>query len=150
MGFQIRQARPEDAGVILNFICELAEYEKLLDDVTATEEILYESLFVKRQAEALIAEEDGIPAGFVIFFHNFSTFKGKACLYLEDLYVKPEYRGKGYGRKLLLKLVEIAKERDCNRLDWTVLKWNEPSIDFYKRLGAEPMDDWMIFRMKNL
>lgn len=147
MVFQIRQAKPDDTGIILKFICALAEYEKMLEEVTATEEILYDSLFVKKQAEALIAEEDGIPVGFAVYFHNFSTFKGKACLYLEDLFVLPEHRGKGYGKKLLLKMVEIAKERGCERFDWSVLKWNEPSIKFYKSLGAEPLDEWVTFRL---
>jgi len=147
MVFRIRQAKPDDTGVILKFICALAEYEKLRDEVTATEEILYESLFVKKQAEVLIAEEDGIPVGFAVFFHNFSTFKGKACLYLEDLFVLPEHRGKGYGKSLLMKLTEIARERDCERFDWSVLKWNEPSIRFYKSLGAEPLDEWVTFRL---
>ncbi|MPN32013.1 hypothetical protein SDC9_179488 [bioreactor metagenome] len=95
----------------------------------------------------MIAEEDGIPVGFAVYFHNFSTFKGKACLYLEDLFVLPEYRGKGYGKKLLMKMVEIAKERRCERFDWSVLKWNEPSIEFYKSLGAEPLDEWVTFRL---
>jgi len=147
MGFQIRQAGPEDVAILFKFICELAEYEKLRDDVSATEDILYESLFVKRQAEAIIAEENGVSVGFAIYFHNFSTFKGKAGLYLEDLYVRTEYRGKGYGKRLLLRLSEIAKERECERFDWAVLKWNKPSIEFYKNMGAEPLDEWVTFRL---
>lgn len=147
MEFRIREAMPDDVGIILGFICKLAEYEKLRDEVTATKEILYDSLFVKKSAEVLIAEEDYTPVGFAVYFHNFSTFKGKAGLYLEDLFVLPEHRGKGYGKKLFLSLIQIAKERGCERFDWSVLKWNEPSIKFYKSFGAEPLEDWVTFRL---
>jgi len=147
MEFIIRAAKPDDTGIILGFICQLAEYEKLKNDVTASEEILYDSLFVKKSAEVLIAEEDYKPVGFAVYFHNFSTFKGKAGLYLEDLFVLPEHRGKGYGKKLFLSLIQIAKERGCERFDWSVLKWNEPSIKFYKSFGAEPLEDWVTFRL---
>ena len=148
MSLKIRFANPADTNLIYNFICELAEYEKLRDDVTATPELLHESLFEKKQAEVLIAELPGdVPVGFALFFHNFSTFKGRACLYLEDIYIKPEYRSKGYGKQIFKELVAIAVERKCDRFDWSVLKWNEPAINFYKSLGAVPMDDWTVYRL---
>lgn len=145
--FKIRFAEKKDVPLILTFIKELADYEKLLHEVVADEAVLLESLFVKRSAEVIIGEEDGVPVGFALFFHNFSTFLGKRGLYLEDLYVKPEYRGKGYGKKLLQRLAGIAEERDCERLDWWCLDWNEPSIAFYKSLGAVPMSDFTVYRM---
>ena len=132
---------------IFNFICELALYEKLRDDVTATPEILMDSLFVKKQAEVIIAEEEGRALGFALYFHNFSTFKGKACLYLEDIFVKEEQRGRGVGKMLFKRLAQIAVERGCERFDWAVLDWNKPSIEFYKSLGACPMDEWTVFRL---
>jgi len=132
---------------IFNFICELALYEKLRDDVTATPEILMDSLFVKKQAEVIIAEEEGRALGFALYFHNFSTFKGKACLYLEDIFVKEEQRGRGVGKMLFKRLAQIAVERGCERFDWAVLDWNKPSIEFYKSLGAFPMDEWTVFRL---
>ncbi len=147
MSFTIREARPGEHGLIFEFICELAEYEKLAHDVTATPEIIRESLFVKRQAEVLIAEEDGNPVGFALFFHNFSTFKGRACLYLEDIFIRPKYRSKGYGKRLFKELAKIALDRGCERFDWAVLDWNEPSINFYKSLGAKPLDDWTVYRL---
>lgn len=143
----IRKATEGDVETIFNFICELAVYEKLRDDVTATPEILMESLFVQRQAEVIIAEEDGRALGFALFFHNFSTFKGKACLYLEDIFVKEEHRGRGIGKMLFKTLAQIAVERGCERFDWAVLDWNKPSIEFYKSLGAFPMDEWTVFRL---
>lgn len=133
--------------MIFNFICELAVYEKLRDDVTATPDILMESLFVKRQAEVIIAEEEGRALGFALYFHNFSTFKGRACLYLEDIFVKEEHRGRGIGKMLFKRLAQIAVERGCERFDWAVLDWNKPSIEFYKSLGAFPMDEWTVFRL---
>jgi GNAT superfamily N-acetyltransferase len=145
--FKIRFATKEDTGLILTFIKELADYEKLLDQVIADEQILEESLFVKKSAEVIIGEENGIPVGFALFFHNFSTFLGKSGLYLEDLYVRPECRGKGYGKDLLQKLAQIAEERSCDRLDWWCLDWNTSSTDFYKSLGAEPMSDFTVYRM---
>ncbi|MFA6770149.1 MAG: GNAT family N-acetyltransferase [Bacteroidales bacterium] len=148
MPFIIREAEPNDNQLIFNFICELAKYEKLSSDVTATPEILYESLFVKRQAEVLIGEEDGIAVGFSLFFHNFSTFKGRACLYLEDIFITPKYRGKGYGKIFLKEIAAIAVERKCDRVDWVVLNWNQPSIEFYKTLGATSMDEWILFRLQ--
>ncbi len=148
MPFIIREAEPNDNQLIFNFICELAKYEKLSSDVTATPEILYESLFVKRQAEVLIGEEDGIAVGFSLFFHNFSTFKGRACLYLEDIFITPKYRGKGYGKIFLKEIAAIAVERKCDRVGWVVINWNEPSIEFYKTLGATSMDEWILFRLQ--
>ncbi len=145
--FAIRTATENDLSLILQFIKQLAEYEKLLHEVIATEEILRKSLFEQKMAEVVIGEEDGKPVGFALFFHNFSTFLGKPGIYLEDLYVKPEYRGKGYGKKLLSHLAKLALERDCGRLDWSCLDWNEPSIKFYKSLGALPMEDWTVFRL---
>ncbi len=143
----IRTANEKDIDTIFNFICELALYEKLRDDVTATPEILMDSLFVKRQAEVIIAEENGRALGFALYFHNFSTFKGRACLYLEDIFVKEEQRGRGIGKMLFKRLAQIAIERGCERFDWAVLDWNKPSIEFYKSLGALPMDDWTVFRL---
>ena len=145
--FSIREASEADIETIYNFICELADYEKLRSDVTATVPVLRESLFVKKQAEVIIAEEQGIPVGFALYFHNFSTFKGRACLYLEDIYVNPEHRGKGYGKRLFAALAKIAVERECERFDWSVLDWNKPSIEFYKSLGAIPMDEWTVYRL---
>lgn len=147
MGFVIREATSSDINLIFDFICDLADYEKLRHDVTATPEILHDSIFVKKQAEVLIAELDGLPVGFALYFHNFSTFKGKACLYLEDIFIKPQYRGKGFGKAIFNRLAQIAVERGCDRFDWAVLDWNEPSINFYKSLGAFPMDEWTVFRL---
>jgi len=147
MNIQVRKAAESDIQTIFRFICELADYEKLSHDVTATEEILFESLFIKTQAEVLIAELDGVPVGFALFFHNFSTFKGRACLYLEDLYIKPDYRGKGFGKLLFIELAKIAVERNCDRFEWSVLDWNEPAINFYKKMGAFPMSDWTVYRL---
>ncbi|MBQ2353945.1 MAG: GNAT family N-acetyltransferase [Methanobrevibacter sp.] len=142
-----RYANKEDTTIILQFIKELAEYEKMLDEVVATEDLLNEWLFNKKTAEVIFALEDGVEVGFALFFHNFSTFLGKAGIYLEDLYVKPEYRNRGYGKGLIKKLAEIAVERDCGRLEWSCLDWNRPSIDFYLSLGAEPMDEWTVYRL---
>lgn len=146
--FNIRFATKADIPLILEFIKNLAEYEELLHEVVATEEILEESLFIKNQAEVIIGEENGEPVGFALFFHNFSTFLGKANLYLEDLFVKPSSRGKGYGKKLLAYLGKIAVERNCGRLDWWCLDWNTDSIKFYKELGAIAMDEWTVYRMQ--
>jgi len=133
--------------VILGFIRDLAVYEKLLHEVEADEESLRKNLFEKNYAEVIIGELDGIPVGFALFFHNFSTFLGKPGIYLEDLYVKEEFRGRGFGKKLLARLAELAVERDCGRLDWWVLDWNQPAIDFYLSIGAVPMDEWTTFRL---
>jgi len=144
----IRTACIADVNVILNFIKELAVYEKLLHEVVATEELLRSTLFGERKiAEVLLAEYKGEPAGFALFFHNFSTFVGKPGIYLEDLFVKPNLRGKGIGKLLLTYLGKIALERDCGRIEWAVLDWNEPSIRFYKNLGAKSLNDWRIFRV---
>ena len=147
VGVNIRPALPEDIPVILSLIKELADYEKLLDQVVATEETLYEWLFEKKKAETLIAELDGEPVGHALFFHNFSTFQGRAGIYLEDLYVRPSARKKGIGRSLLAAVARIAKERGCGRFEWICLDWNKTSIDFYLSLGAQPMDGWTIYRL---
>ena len=142
-----RFAEEGDCGIILNFIRGLAEYEKLSDQVVATEELLREWIFEKKKAEVLIACEGEKPAGFALFFHNFSTFLGRAGIYLEDLFVFPEYRGRGYGRALLKRLAQITVERGCGRLEWACLDWNKPSIDFYLSLGAVPMEEWTVYRL---
>ena len=142
-----RFAERKDAALVLEFIKGLAEYEKLSDEVVATPETLEEWIFDRQKAEVIFALEDGVEVGFALFFHNFSTFLGRAGLYLEDLFVKPAYRGKGYGKRLLAALAKIALERGCGRLEWVCLDWNKPSIDFYKALGAVPMDDWTIYRV---
>lgn len=142
-----RFAERKDSALILEFIKGLAEYEKLSDEVVATPETLEEWIFERQKAEVIFALQDGVEVGFALFFHNFSTFLGRAGLYLEDLFVKPAYRGKGYGKGLLAALAKIALERGCGRLEWVCLDWNKPSIDFYKSLGAMPMDDWTIYRV---
>ena len=134
-------------ALILDFIRQSAIYEKMEDEVVATEELLNEWIFDKKVAEVIFVLEDGVEVGFALFFHNFSTFLGKAGIYLEDLFVKPEYRGKGYGKALIKKLAEIAVERGCGRLEWSCLDWNQPSIDFYLSLGATPMDGWTVYRL---
>lgn len=146
--FTIRFAEVSDVPLILQFIKDLAEYEEMLNEVVATEAILMESLFEKHQAEVIIGEYHGEPVGFALFFHNFSTFLGKANLYLEDLFVKPEMRGHGFGRILLAFLGKIAVERNCGRLDWWCLDWNVSSIEFYKSMGAKPMSDWTVYRVE--
>ncbi len=147
MNFNIRTAIPEDAETIFHLIYQLAVYEKLENDVITTPEELRVQIFVKKYAEVIIAEENQKPIGFALYFHNFSTFVGKPGIYLEDLFVEPEHRGKGYGKALLVALAKIAKERNCGRLEWSVLDWNTPSIEFYKSLGAKPMDEWTVFRL---
>ena len=142
-----RFAKIEDTEKILFFIKALADYEKMSDDVVATQELLEEWIFEKKKAEVIFALENGKEVGFALFFHNFSTFLGRAGLYLEDLFVLPEYRGKGYGKGLLKVLAGIAVERGCGRLEWQCLDWNKPSIDFYLSLGAEPMKDWTVYRI---
>lgn len=144
----LRSATVDDVPLILQFINELAEYEKLAHEVTATEELLRANLFGERRtAEVVLAFEGEEPAGFALFFHNFSTFLGKPGIYLEDLFVRPKFRGRGYGKALMMHLARIAQERDCGRFEWWVLDWNEPSIEFYRRLGAKPMSDWTVFRL---
>lgn len=145
--FQIRFAVEEDLPLILSYIRALAEYEHLLDQVVADGETLRVWLFQKRTAEVLLGEEDGQPVGFALFFHNFSTFLGRSGVYLEDLYVVPEKRGRGYGTAFFRKLASVAVERGCGRLEWWCLDWNRPSVDFYLSLGAEPMEDWTVYRI---
>lgn len=144
---EFRFAERSDTPLILQFIKELAEYEKMLSEVIADEQTLEEWIFDRNRAEVIFVLDNGVEAGFALFFHNFSTFLGRAGIYLEDLYVRPEYRGKGYGRALLKKLACIAGERGCGRLEWWCLDWNRPSIDFYLSLGAEPMSDWTVYRI---
>jgi len=147
-GFQTRAASAADVPVILAFIKKLAAYEKLSHDVVATEELLQETLFGQRPAaEVAIGYFEGQPAGFVLFFHNYSTFLARPGIYIEDLFVEEGYRGRGFGSALLLHVARLAKERGCGRLEWAVLDWNEPAIGFYKRLGAVPMSDWTVFRV---
>ena len=141
-----RNAEEQDCGKILYFIKQLAVYEKMEDQVVATEEILREWIFEKKKAEVIFGCLDGKEIGFAVFFHNFSTFLGRAGIYLEDLFVLPEYRGGGFGKAFLVKLAETALERGCGRLEWACLDWNVPSIEFYKSLGAVPMDDWTVYR----
>lgn len=145
--FTIRKAEENEAGLVLEFIKKLAVYEKMIDEVEADETTIHNSLFVKKDAEVVFGCEDGVPVGFALFFHNFSTFVGRKGLYLEDLFVIPEKRGLGYGKALLLHLARLAKERNCGRMEWVCLDWNTPSINFYKSLGAKPMDDWTIYRL---
>jgi GNAT superfamily N-acetyltransferase len=145
---EIRVATKEDVPLLLRFIKELAEYERLSHEVSATEETLKESLFGERRvAEALLGYLGDDPAGFALFFHNFSTFLGKPGIYLEDLYVRPEFRGAGVGRALLIHLAKLARERGCGRLEWSVLDWNEPAIGFYKGIGASPVSGWTLYRV---
>ena len=142
-----RFASPEDCQLILSFIKALAEYEKMSDQVVATEELLKEWIFEKEKAEVIFPVVDGEEVGFALFFHNFSTFLGRAGIYLEDLFIKPERRGKGYGKATLQQLGRIALERGCGRLEWACLDWNRPSIDFYLSLDAQPMDEWTVYRL---
>ena len=142
-----RRAVREDVPLILRFIRALAEYEHLSHEVTADEAVLEEWLFQKHSAEVLFVLADGREAGFAVFFHNFSTFLGRAGIYLEDLYVLPEYRGRGLGKALLRELARLAAERGCGRLEWACLDWNRPSIDFYLSMGARPMSDWTVYRL---
>lgn len=143
----IRYAVKEDCSLILYFIRELATYEKMLDEVVATEDLLREWIFEKKKAEVIFVSENGQEVGFALFFHNYSTFVGRAGLYLEDLFVLPEYRGKGYGKALLKELAKIAVERKCGRMEWACLNWNQPSINFYLSIGAKPMKDWTVYRL---
>ena len=145
----IRIAKAHDIPIILEFIKGLAKYENLTDEVSATEELLREALFERKMAEVIIEDYEGEPAGFALFFHNFSTFLGKPGIYLEDLYIKPEFRGKGLGKNLLSYLAKVAVERNCGRLEWSCLDWNEPSIKFYKGLGALPMQEWTTYRLSD-
>ena len=147
MKTQFRNATQNDCALILEFIKGLAEYEKMSDDVVATEDLLREWIFEKQKAEVIFALEDGREVGFALFFHNFSTFVGRAGIYLEDLFVLPEYRKRGHGKALILELARIANERKCGRMEWSCLDWNQPSIDFYLSLGAKPMNEWTTYRL---
>lgn len=147
MEFTIKFAEEQDTAIILNFIKKLAKYEKLLSEVSASKEILREQLFEKKYAEVLLARLDGKVIGFALFFHNFSTFMGKSGLYLEDLFVLEAFRGKGYGKRILQFLAKLALERNCGRLEWSVLDWNQEAIDFYESLGARMMNEWKVFRL---
>jgi GNAT superfamily N-acetyltransferase len=146
--FEIRAARVADVPIILELIRDLATYERAPNEVRATEERLVDVLFGEKPvAEVLLAFEGKSPVGFAVFFHNFSTWLGRPGLYLEDLFVKPEARGKGYGRALLVDLARIARDRGCGRMEWAVLDWNDPAIQFYRKLGAKPMEEWTVFRL---
>ena len=145
--FDIRPARPDEAGIVLNLINQLAVYERCEKDVVANEATLYHSLFVERSAECLLGEEDGTVVGFALFFHNFSTFVGRKGLYLEDLFIIPEKRGRGYGKALLKHLAKIAVERGCGRMEWICLDWNESALSIYRSLGAAPLSDWTVQRL---
>jgi GNAT superfamily N-acetyltransferase len=145
---KIKKAKIKDVPIIHSFIKELAEYEKLAHEVISSEDDLKRNLFgTKKYAEVLLGYYENKPVGMALFFHNYSTFEGKAGIYLEDLYVKPEFRGKGIGKSLILQVIKIAGKRNCGRVEWAVLNWNKPAIDFYAKLGAVPMDSWKIFRL---
>ena len=145
---EIRAARPGDEPLVMDFVRELAAYERLSHAVRASAEDVREALFGEpRRAEVLLAFDAGAPVGFALFFHNYSTFLGRVGLYLEDLFVRPAARGRGYGKALLRRLATIARERGCGRMEWAVLDWNEPAIRFYQKLGAEAMDDWTVYRL---
>ena len=145
--FTIRPAKPNEAGLVLEFINKLAVYERCADEVVADETTLYHSLFVEKSAEVVFAEEDGVVIGFALFFHNFSTFVGRKGLYLEDLFIIPEKRGLGYGKALLNHLAKIAVERHCGRMEWICLDWNESALKVYRSIGAIPMDEWTVQRL---
>ena len=147
-GFRIRPATTDDVPLILSFIRKLADYERLSHEMVATEEILGETLFGgRRTAEVAIGDFNQEPVGFVLYFHNYSTFLGRPGLYIEDLFVDEQYRRRGFGRALLLHVARLAQERGCGRLEWSVLDWNDPAINFYKKLGAVPMSEWTVFRI---
>lgn len=150
MNLEIRYAKPSESKLILEFIKGIAEYEKLSDQVTTTEEELYNSIFVEKSAKVIIAFLDDIPVGFALFFYNFSTFKGRKGLYLEDLFVYKQYRGKGIGNALFNYLLSEAKKNNCGRMEWVCLNWNQPAIDFYLSKKAVPMDEWTTFRIDEL
>lgn len=142
-----RQAKAGDEALVLEFIRGIAQYEKMLDEVVATEESIREWMLEKKMVEVIFAEAEGDTVGFALYFQNFSTFVGRAGLYLEDIFVKPQYRKKGYGKAIFKKLAQIAVERGCQRFEWVCLDWNQPSIDFYRSMGAVPMDQWTIYRL---
>lgn len=144
---KFRTATEKDVALIFEFIRGIAEYEKMTDEVVANEDLLREWIFEKNRAEVIFAMEDGVEVGFALFFHNFSTFLGRSGIYLEDLFVKPEYRGRGHGKALICELARITVERGCGRLEWCCLDWNTPSIDFYLSLGARQMNEWTTYRL---
>ena len=146
-GLSFRNAEKNDISLILHFIKELASFEKMLDEVIATEEILNHCIFEEKKAEVFFVLENNKEIGFALFFHNFSTFVGRAGLYVEDVYIMPEYRKKGYGKAVFKKLAQIAVERGCGRMEWSCLNWNKPSIDFYTHIGAVPMSEWTVYRL---
>ncbi len=143
----LRKAKKEDVKTILQFIKDLAEYENLLDEVGATEEILYDSIFTRKKSEALIVEYDQKAIGYAIYFYNFSTFTGRPGLYVEDIYIIPEMRKRGFGKEIFIYLARVAQEQNCARMEWACLNWNEPSMQFYEKMGAFPMSDWIIYRL---
>ena len=145
--FTIRHAKPDEAGLVLDFIKKLAVYEKCTNEVVADEATIHHSLFVERSAEVVFAEEDGVVVGFALFFHNFSTFVGRKGLYLEDLFILPEKRGRGYGKALLKYLANLAVERNCGRMEWICLDWNESALKVYRSIGAVPMNEWTVQRL---
>ncbi len=147
--FKLRFADVNDTSLIMNFIKELAHYENMLNEVVATEEVLKESLFERKMAEVMIGEYHNEPVAFALFFHNFSTFVGRPGIYLEDLYVKPEMRGRGIGKTMLSYLAKLAIDRNCGRFEWWCLDWNKSSIAFYKKMGAKPMDEWTVYRVND-
>jgi GNAT superfamily N-acetyltransferase len=147
MGLTFRNAEEKDLGLLLQFVKELAEYERLLDEVVATEDTLREWLLEKKAAGAFFAVVDGTEVGFCVFYYNFSSFVGRAGIFIEDIYVKPEHRGRGHGKAMMREIARIANDRGCGRLEWSCLDWNEPSIRFYLSLGAKPMDEWTVYRM---
>lgn len=144
---RFRNTVKEDSKLIVEFIREIAEYEKMLDDVIATEESIEKSIFTDNKAEVMIIEYDKKPIGYILYFFNYSTFMGRAGLYLEDIYIQEEYRGLGFGKEAFLYLSQIAKENNCKRMEWVCLDWNEPSRKFYEKLGAVPKDEWIIYRL---
>ena len=145
--FTIRPAKPGEAGLVLDFIKKLAVYEKCSDDVIADEATIFHSLFVEHSAEVVFGEEDGTVVGFALFFHNFSTFVGRKGMYLEDLFILPEKRGLGYGKALLKYVAKLAVKRDCGRMEWICLDWNESAISVYRSIGARPLSDWTVQRL---
>lgn len=146
-GFRVRRATEEDVPLIFKFICDLASYENLLHEVKSTEDILMQSIFVEHACKVVIAEFEEKPIGFALYFHNFSTFEGRPGLYLEDLYIEPQFRNRGFGKKLLQFLGYEAVRLNCKRFEWWCIDWNTPSIEFYKSLGAVPMDEWTVYRI---
>ncbi|MGL5648117.1 MAG: GNAT family N-acetyltransferase [Clostridium sp.] len=144
---RLRQARVEDTKIILELICEIAKYEKMLDRVIATEESIKDSIFFKKEAEVLLVEVNEKVIGYVLYFFNYSTFLGRSGFYLEDIYIKEEYRKKGYGKEIFKVIGKIAYEKGCHRMEWSCLNWNTPSIEFYKNLGAIPMSEWTVYRL---